>query len=535
MNAAPSNTTIYGWKAEPYVRGTSSILTSCLITLTLCVWTAVHLNIPKYQRTAEATRRKVLWLVTALLAPELVALVALSQWREARKLGHHVHEVYSQKSGRGWVHSFVTLLAKVQPKWGIEVISGTMEESDSLRSKTASDQQPARHQWTTTHSFYALMGGFALDTRNVEPNVFQNDRRRMILSADGFRFLLDHEPNLLPDLSRAEIQDKSKANNLAKTIVCVQAMWFCIQCFTRWSIGLSTSLLELNTFAHCICALIIFMLWWNKPLDVDEPTLISASNNLELASLLALYSGTRQQRQRNPLKMSHALLEASRGHPAAIPREEGQVILGVGDSYQGFIFKGFCAEHPRTVVKTLVNTVPGKLLLDENDMRRWEFAEKATLKYYPSNTFLGKCHEKMLVDRVDDVPKMSTVSRGAMLATFAFAGFLYGGVHLIAWNNSFRSDAEAYIWKISAIILASSGPLAVPFIFAEALWGNIGGDSGTWRGIYAGAILILIPVCGIVYSACRVYLIVESFWNLTHLEESTFVVPNWSQYFPHIT
>lgn len=76
MYTPPVNATFYSWKAEPYIRGTSSILTSCLITLTLCVWTAVHLNIPKYRKASQATWRKVVWLFTAMLAPELVCFLS---------------------------------------------------------------------------------------------------------------------------------------------------------------------------------------------------------------------------------------------------------------------------------------------------------------------------------------------------------------------------------------------------------------------------------------------------------------------------
>jgi hypothetical protein len=74
MYIPPSNVTYYSWKAEPYARGTSSILTSCFITLTLCVSTAVHLNIPKYNKSADGTWRKVAWLFTAVLAPEPIWL-----------------------------------------------------------------------------------------------------------------------------------------------------------------------------------------------------------------------------------------------------------------------------------------------------------------------------------------------------------------------------------------------------------------------------------------------------------------------------
>lgn len=32
------------------------------------------------------------------------------------------------------------------------------------------------------------------------------------------------------------------------------------------------SLLELNTFGHAICALLIYILWWEKPFEIDYPT-----------------------------------------------------------------------------------------------------------------------------------------------------------------------------------------------------------------------------------------------------------------------
>ncbi|KAK0753677.1 hypothetical protein B0T18DRAFT_484350 [Schizothecium vesticola] len=35
---------------------------------------------------------------------------------------------------------------------------------------------------------------------------------------------------------------------------------------------MTTSLLELNTLAHALCALALYSLWWNKPLDIEEPT-----------------------------------------------------------------------------------------------------------------------------------------------------------------------------------------------------------------------------------------------------------------------
>jgi hypothetical protein len=63
------------------------------------------------------------------------------------------------------------------------------------------------------------------------------------------------------DISKKYLQDKSKANGLAKTLVCLQASWFCVQCLVRVGQALPVTLLEINTFAHSVCALLVYILW----------------------------------------------------------------------------------------------------------------------------------------------------------------------------------------------------------------------------------------------------------------------------------
>lgn len=81
---------------------------------------------------------------------------------------------------------------------------------------------------------------------------------------------------MIPDISSGHIKDKGKANGLAKFLVCAQAVWYGIQVITRLGQGLAIMLLELNVFAHILYALLTYIFWWNKPLDIEEPTLIYA-------------------------------------------------------------------------------------------------------------------------------------------------------------------------------------------------------------------------------------------------------------------
>ena len=115
---------LVGFVDDPNQRGTYSLVISCLLTLILCVWSALHLNVPRpddtiWYRFWINTR----WILTGVYAPELVVFTAWRQWSSARILGRKVHAKYSRSDG---------------PKM-------------------------PRHLWTLAHDFFACTGGFAFE------------------------------------------------------------------------------------------------------------------------------------------------------------------------------------------------------------------------------------------------------------------------------------------------------------------------------------------------------------------------------------
>lgn len=68
-------------------RGTWDILSSCVLTLILCVWTSLHLNVPKQNNTFwDRFKTKALWVIIGVLAPELVVYNAWIQYSSAKYL-----------------------------------------------------------------------------------------------------------------------------------------------------------------------------------------------------------------------------------------------------------------------------------------------------------------------------------------------------------------------------------------------------------------------------------------------------------------
>ena len=138
------------------------------------------------------------------------------------------------------------------------------------------------------HSHYAVIGGFSIIPGEI--NYSTSYSKRMTITPNGLEFLGNLNIELVSNISQAEICDKGNTNGLGKALFCLQAFWFCIQCVTRLCQGLETSLLELNTFCHAICALRMYLLWWNKPLGIKKPTMIQAKEKLHAIALLYIVS-----------------------------------------------------------------------------------------------------------------------------------------------------------------------------------------------------------------------------------------------------
>lgn len=84
---AHDGTTLCSWADNPATRGTLDILWLCVSTLGLCVWNAVHPDVP-YPGTPKwrIIGKRIWWLFVGLFMPEMLVLAALGQFRQAYRL-----------------------------------------------------------------------------------------------------------------------------------------------------------------------------------------------------------------------------------------------------------------------------------------------------------------------------------------------------------------------------------------------------------------------------------------------------------------
>ena len=165
--------------------------------------------------------------------------------------------------------------------------------TDEESATSPSPSPPLRRRpfaWSRLHSHFVLMGGYAFDTGDDTSSPLPP---RLTLTPRAVCFLAQHRPDLIPEVPEDVIRDKSKANHIAKTLVFLQALWFCLQVVFRLAARLPISVLELNTFAHVIFAFCVFLAWWDKPLDINEPLLISLDRTDAAAIYAAMFLSSR--------------------------------------------------------------------------------------------------------------------------------------------------------------------------------------------------------------------------------------------------
>lgn len=156
-------------------------------------------------------------MLVALLGPELVLHTALSQFRDARHLCKALNGI------------------RDRPRYA----------SDNLN----------KEKIDLSYGYWVVMGGFVADVSGIHDTI-----SHVTVNVQGVEILAEHGHFL--EMPKHQIEDRSKANILAKSLVCIQVTWMLVQCITRKAAGYPLTFLEIHTMVHVACALCIYILWW---------------------------------------------------------------------------------------------------------------------------------------------------------------------------------------------------------------------------------------------------------------------------------
>ncbi|KAG2035783.1 hypothetical protein BDR03DRAFT_922474 [Suillus americanus] len=283
IQAAPTtNTTTSDSSEAPSftTRTIWSIVSSSVLTLIACIYSAIHPNIPSPRDSPlRILLRRLGIMIMALIAPELIVTWAMRQWISARQVTNQFEksgypsvrlESEDHGSAEATAEQYVEdhdntrlLIAHLKvPTSRYEGSWHTLAKPFKKLYKAYVSEQSEDYTWTQEHSFFVLMGGFMLYVDGKPYHTLQPDEVLKLIRAE----CID-----APILTANQIHDKSKGNVISKGLIMLQVAWFVMQLITRALYHLETTQLEVGTLAFALLNFLTYTVWWNKPLDVRCP------------------------------------------------------------------------------------------------------------------------------------------------------------------------------------------------------------------------------------------------------------------------
>lgn len=306
-------------------------------------------------------------------------------------------------------------------------------------------------EWDLTLSYYALMGGFVVleklpakgemrmdekgenDTSNtttVDPNL-ETIRERVTLTPRGVLHVA--QLGYLKYPPSQGVKDKSKVNRLAKFLVVVQAVWMIAQVLSRYITRLPVSLLELYTILHTMCAVVMYVVWIDKPVDITQPTFVDV-----------------------PLDVMKMLSKK------LVPNDQFSKYPGI-NKYENETEVFWHGEGTACLTS---RAGLGKVL----------FRQLWNVSMIKREGIMGKI---LFVFEVYQAVLNGWKNFWREALGLSVVSVVHGCLHLVAWRYQFPSEVERRLWKISSLLTAGS---VVIFCFsmlvgmlAQYFWNDLKG------------------------------------------------------------
>ncbi|KAJ7209256.1 hypothetical protein GGX14DRAFT_521400, partial [Mycena pura] len=210
-------------------RSTFVIVRGCLTTIFACTWVSVHPNVPPPDPNPPDS----FW-------PNLKGRIIVATRSLRRRLK-------------------LMLVAVIAPELMVGFAARQYMAAWEF-SKGASQFSISR-----THGHCVSMGGFVTGTGG-HPIVTKKQVHEHISEIAKVR--------------ENTIKDKSKGDALSKGVALLQELWFVSQYLARVAQHLPVTELEVVTLAFAVVNVFIWVLWWGKPLDVQDPITIGSGDGV---------------------------------------------------------------------------------------------------------------------------------------------------------------------------------------------------------------------------------------------------------------
>lgn len=407
------------------------------------------------------------------------------------------------------------------------------------------------------------MGGFVFEPDitlgETEKEVF-GGHQRLTLTPRGVHLLAEcgYLDRVLAT-SKDDIEDKSKTDHLSKIVTILQASWMAVEVISRIASDLPVTLLEVNTLGHVGCAFSVYLLWWDKPRQIKEPTILTGDWFKSLGAFMYLssrISGRKGERRRfvGPGHLAPPVICRNNESNCADQVDVGDVqmfndaaasppsqTVTIQDSY-----KGTLPTEPSSRIGIVVD------MSDEGAQERYRLAAQAIREHSAlrarfslteeNSAELAAEGEELLTATIPNWPTdclLRSVNSLIMGVVLWSVTIVYGSVHTAAWNAQFPTQTEKWMWRASSLWVAASGVIWVTINLVARICPPIDNfwiafNARKTHRLWDVPIGLLCALCGMAYIFSRSFLVIEAFLGLRKLPDAAYDTPQWTQVIPHL-
>jgi hypothetical protein len=297
-----------------------------------------------------------------------------------------------------------------------------------------------------------------------------------------------------PRLSKMEVEDKSKGDFISKAVVILQTSWFVMQCIARGVRGLPITELELATIAFAGLNFVLYLLWWDKPLNVQ--------------------CGVRVYKKRitdSPVDDGDVI--ATAGFCVALGSALSKLPAAI-------VHGPFNKDHDGPwLLRVLLWPVLKPIEIMAGELGGQDWVENRIYTFYPR-----------------EWNKYQT-NRWALTMVIAGIASAFGGIHCIGWSFTFLSGTERTLWRVASISITSIPIAAFLYLFVS--------DSvpfhefRSWFDHHVPdmiKLLLIVPFILLLflYVLSRLVLLILAFLCLRSLPPATYYTVQWTSFIPHI-
>jgi len=197
-------------------------------------------------------------MTITIIFPEFIFAKAVCELQMAIE---DLHELKEQEDAFGW---------EVEYDRGCRLLYWLFHPHTTSSSRSPARVLPRRKRWTLKHCYFANMGGIVRDASTLNQTALLTAHALVKCCIPN-----KHSPLGNFRLTKEEISDKSKADNLVKAVAALQILWLVVSIITRKAYDLPISLLEVCTVAFAALSVATYVANLAKPKDVDVPVILN--------------------------------------------------------------------------------------------------------------------------------------------------------------------------------------------------------------------------------------------------------------------